>query len=122
MHFKFDENADPRWRSPLEDAGHSVSTIPEEGLGGSDDARVAEICLDNRFALLTVDQGFAQIIQYPPTLYSGIVVLRHPKPTLAGMKSLVLQVAEALNTKSPVGELWIVEPGRIRIYRPPISE
>ena len=25
MHFKLDENADPRWRLPLEHAGHFVS-------------------------------------------------------------------------------------------------
>jgi len=37
MHFKLDENADPRWRLPLEHAGHFVSTVSEEALSGSDD-------------------------------------------------------------------------------------
>ncbi len=34
MHFKFDENADPRWRVPLEAAGNTVSTVTEEKLQG----------------------------------------------------------------------------------------
>ena len=34
MHFKFDENADPRRRIPLEDAGNTVSTVMEEKLQG----------------------------------------------------------------------------------------
>src|SRR5437667_7461069 len=63
--FKLDENADPRWRLPLEHAGHFVSTVSEEALSGSDDDVIAKVCLQKRFALITVDQGFAQIIHYP---------------------------------------------------------
>jgi len=118
MHFKLDENADPRWRLPLEHAGHFVSTVSEEALSGSDDDVIAKVCLQKRFALITVDQGFAQIIHYPPQQYPGIIVLRHPKPTLAGMRKLIAQIADALNRQSVDGELWIVEPGRIRIHRP----
>ena len=44
MHFKLDENADPRWRLPLEHAGRFVSTISEEGLSGSDDDIIAKVC------------------------------------------------------------------------------
>src|SRR5213594_225298 len=122
MHFKLDENADPRWRLPLEKAGHGASTVIEEALAGSEDPIIAKVCLDNQFTLLTVDQGFAQILHYPPQRYPGIIVLRHPKPTLAGMRKLVEQVAEALIRESPAGKLWIVEPGRIRIHRPRITE
>jgi predicted nuclease of predicted toxin-antitoxin system len=122
MHFKLDENADPRWRLPLEHAGHLVSTVSDEALTGSDDDLIAKVCSENGFALITLDQGFAQIIHYPPDRYSGIIVLRHPKPTLAGMRNLVAQIAEALKRQSPAGELWIVEPGRIRIHQPRTPE
>jgi hypothetical protein len=30
MHLKLDENADPRWRIPLEAAGNTVSTVPKK--------------------------------------------------------------------------------------------
>lgn len=38
LRFKLDENADPRWREPLERSGHRVSTAAEESLQGSEDA------------------------------------------------------------------------------------
>ena len=116
MRFKLDENADPKWRTPLEHAGHHVSTVAEEHLQGSEDAIIAKTCKDEGLCLVTVDMGFAQIIEYHPNQYPGIIVLRHPAPSLEGMRELVEQVATAINTRSPQGRLWIVEPGRIRIH------
>jgi predicted nuclease of predicted toxin-antitoxin system len=116
MRFKLDENADPRWRIPLEQTGHHVSTVSEERLQGSEDRIIALTCKDKGLCLITVDLGFAQILEYPPNEYPGIIVLRHPAPTLSGMKQLVRQVAVALETRSPHGRLWIVEPGRIRVH------
>ncbi len=115
MRFKLDENADPKWRIPLEDAGHRVSTVAEEHLQGSKDTIIAKTCKDEGLCLITVDMGFAQILEYPPNQYPGIIVLRHPAPSLDGMKDLVKQIASAVRTRSPRGRLWIVEPARIRI-------
>jgi len=116
MHLKFDENADPRWRLPLEEAGHSVSTVAEERLQGEADATIAAVCRSLGLCLLTLDLDFAQATSYPPADYPGIIVLRHPKPTLNGMQALVRQVATLLKQETPQGRLWIVEPGRIRIH------
>ncbi len=66
MHFKFDENSDPRWRQPLEHAGHRVSTVSEEGLHGADDSAIAQTCQSQTLCLLTADLHFAQTLQYPP--------------------------------------------------------
>ncbi len=44
MRFKLDENLDARWRVPLEEAGHQVSTVAEEALEGTEDRTLAEIC------------------------------------------------------------------------------
>jgi len=43
LHFKLDENADPRWKIPLSESGHAVSTAAEESLQGSDDETIARI-------------------------------------------------------------------------------
>jgi predicted nuclease of predicted toxin-antitoxin system len=115
MRFKLDENADPRWRIPLEEAGHSVSTVAEEHLRGSKDSVIAQTCRNLGLCLITADLGFAQILEYPPDHYPGIIVLRHPAPTLAGMTQLIRQIVTAVETQSPEGCLWIVEPNRIRI-------
>lgn len=117
MHFKLDENADPRWREPLVQAGYLVSTVAEESLRGEEDEVIAEVCRKESLCLITADLDFAQILNYPPEQYVGLVVLRHPRPTLAGMVKLIHQVVLALSRgESPTGHLWIVEPGRIRIH------
>ena len=116
MHFKLDENADPRWRQPLEKTGHVVSTVAEESLQGAEDAVVAQTCRRSGFCLVTADLDFSQILEYPPEEYAGLIVLRHPHPTLSGMCRLIEHVASALRHDSPVGRLWIVEPGRIRVH------
>lgn len=61
MRFKLDENADPRWRVPLEEAGHHVSTVSEEHLQGSEDRVIALTCKEKGLCLTTVDLGFAQM-------------------------------------------------------------
>jgi predicted nuclease of predicted toxin-antitoxin system len=121
LRFKLDENADARWREPLEQEGYEVSTVAEESLRGAEDHLLAHICRSEGRCLITADLDFAQTIQYPPKNYSGLIVLRHPKPTLAGMQALVRQVVSVLRDESPVGRLWIVEPGRLRIHEAPIE-
>ncbi len=116
MRFKLDENLDARWRVPLEEAGRQVSTVAEEALEGTEDRTLAEICRSLSLCLITADLDFSQILDYPPARYAGLIVLRHPHPTLAKMLELVRQVALTVAHESPAGRLWIVEPGRIRVH------
>lgn len=60
MHVKLDENADPRWRDPIEAAGNTVSTVAEEKLQGQADATIAAVCRSLDMCLLTLDVDFAQ--------------------------------------------------------------
>lgn len=115
LHFKFDENLDPQWGEPLIQRGHIVSTVAEEHLQGADDKILSQICRRLGLCLITADLDFAQTLEYPPQEFPGIIVLRHAKPTLNGMQNLIRQIAAALTNESPIGKLWIVEPGRIRI-------
>lgn len=115
--FKLDENIDPRWGEPLEREGHEVRTVAGQSLQGVDDEVVAGACQREGLCLITADQDFAQILDYPPEEYAGFIVVRHPQPTLPGMQRLIRQIAVALSQESPEGCLWIVEPGRIRIHQ-----
>lgn len=116
MRFKLDENCDPGWKVPLVLAGHEAATAAEESLQGAEDDVLAERIRKEGLCLITADLDFAQILDYPPHRYPGLIVLRHPHPTLAGMRALIQQVAVAVSEESPVGRLWIVEPGRIRVH------
>jgi len=122
LQFKFDENLNPIWRDPLRRAGHRVSTVVEEGLAGIDDESLAATCKRLNLCLITADMGFAQPLRYPPAKYHGLIILRHPKPSLSRMYGLIQQVVEALRGDTPAGRLWVVEPGRIRIFGMPRDE
>lgn len=118
MRFKLDENCDPRWQAPLISAGYDVATVFDEDLQGAEDETIASACRSERRCLIKADLDFAQLLDFPPENFSGIIVLRHPRPTLAGMQALIEQVVLAVAKESLSGRLWIVEPGRIRIHLP----
>ena len=99
------------------EAGHDVSTALEQSLGGVADKELAEVCRRDKRCLVTLDVGFGQVLDFPPKEYAGLVILRHSRPTLASMRDLVRQLAVAIEAESPVGKLWILEPGRLRIHQ-----
>jgi hypothetical protein len=54
-----------------------------------------------------------------PAEYSGIAVLRLPsKFSYSDLSFAVATLVKAIENDSIDGKLWIVECGRIRIYRP----
>ncbi|MCZ7625729.1 MAG: hypothetical protein C3F12_05160 [Candidatus Methylomirabilota bacterium] len=118
MRLKLDENLDPRAVRILHSAGHDVLTVPDEYLTGQPDTVVEAACRQEGRCFVTLDLDFANVFAYPPEKYFGLVVLRHRKPTAAGVLNLVRQFADWLKRKDPAHRLWIVEPGRLRVHEP----
>jgi len=118
MRFKLDENLNVQAAEILRDAGHEADTVVEEGLGGESDPSVLTACKRDGRCLVTLDMDFADPFAYPPQDCQGIIVLRHPRLRQAAVLELVRQVVCEVQTHSPVGELWIAEPGRIRVHTP----
>ena len=115
LRFKLDENLDPKLANCLESAGHGAATVVAQGLRGSSDEVVSEVCRVEQRCLITADVGFANLLQYRPGDYAGIIVLRHPSPSLKAYRDLIEQLLIAVSEQDPTGALWIVEPGRVRI-------
>jgi hypothetical protein len=70
-------------------------------------------------ALVTLDLDFANPLQFKPSRYAGIAVLRLPSPlSHTHLLSAIMTLASALETEQLKGHLWIVEIGRIRVYLP----
>jgi predicted nuclease of predicted toxin-antitoxin system len=117
MKVKLDENLGPLGKSLLEGDGHDVITISEQQMSGAGDKHIYEHCRDEGRVLVTLDHDFSQTIRFPPDTTYGIVVLEckgrlSPSTILARVTELA-----ALLRKRPIdGELWIVEPGRVRIH------
>jgi predicted nuclease of predicted toxin-antitoxin system len=116
MKLKLDENVDARLAEVLRDAGHDAVTVREQGLHGSDDTDLYPLCISEERTLVTLDLGFSNIFQYPTANTPGLIVLRGPHDLFAMVRVLILTLIEALNKESSVNQLWIVEPGRIRIH------
>ena len=114
---KVDENIARVAIQALRDAGHDVMTVVEQGLTGSADGRLAEVCAGEARIVVTLDRGFDDPRRNALLGILGVVVLRPatdgPKATLA----LVRQLLPELDAKDPTGSIWVVSPHRIRVRR-----
>ncbi|MEK6301126.1 MAG: DUF5615 family PIN-like protein [Acidobacteriota bacterium] len=123
MRLKLDENLGNRACDILHAAGHDVSTVLAEELGAARDDEVLQAAASKGRALVTLDLDFANPLRFLPSSYSGIVLLRlRSRPLLEDVLILVRTLARFLEREEPVGKLWIVEPGRVRVYQEPSSD
>lgn len=117
MKFKLDENLGSLGRSLLEAEGHDVMTVAEQHLSGSHDSLVYEVCRGEERVLITLDRDFGLTLRFPPEQTAGIVVLDCRGRLSPGMITARLaEFATLLKTRPIDRELWIVEPGRVRIH------
>ena len=116
MKIKADENISSAGITLLRQSGHDVATVHEEGLSGSDDSKIFQACVRERRVLITLDRDFGHVPRFPPAQSAGIVVLE-----LGGPESLELlhdRLRDFLvdaSKRTIEGQLWIVEPGRVRV-------
>jgi predicted nuclease of predicted toxin-antitoxin system len=117
MKFKLDENFGSRTQQLFQAYGHDVQTVRMQGLQGSSDMHLFEVCRVGQRCMVTLDLDFADVLRFPPSLTNGIVVIRVPRnPSLALLEQLVRQFLQTLAHMPIERRLWIVEPSRIRIH------
>jgi predicted nuclease of predicted toxin-antitoxin system len=116
VRIKVDENIGTSGVSLLRESGHDVATVREQELGGSADDRIFQVCIAEERTLITLDRDFGHVPRFPLQRSAGIVVLE-----LGGSASQQLLNDRLRNflvvaaSRSVRGELWIVEPGRVRV-------
>ncbi|MEK7752134.1 MAG: DUF5615 family PIN-like protein [Acidobacteriota bacterium] len=103
MRFKLDENFGRRTLGLFRELGHDVETVHDEGLQGCPDGDLFAHCSQERRCLVT-SAGIA-VVRVP----------RNPSPDL--LSSMIVGLLRALPAHPVEGNLWIVEPGRIRIHQ-----
>jgi predicted nuclease of predicted toxin-antitoxin system len=119
MKLKLDENFGRRCIDILSSAGHDVATVAEQHMSGASDEDVIRIRHSELRCLVTLDLDFSNPLRFRPADYSGIAVIRMSgRASYTELLSAVTTFVKALETESIAGKLWIVEIGRIRIYRP----
>ena len=117
VRLKTDENLPDSAMELLRAAGHDVTTVLEEKLGGAADPQIAEVCRRETRALVTLDRGLGNIRAYPPADYPGIVVLRPRDQSVDAILALVQTSIALLGTNPLDGALWIIDEHRLRIRR-----
>lgn len=115
MRFKLDEHLPLEIKDLLGQHKHDAITVPEEGMSGSIDPDVAQVCRNEARALLTLDLDFSDIRAYPPEDYRGIVVFRPAIQSITTLLRLTTRILRLLEQESLEGHLWIVEDNQVRI-------
>ena len=116
MKFKLDENLGDIGRDLLESEGYDVMTLAQQSMSGFNDPSIYVVCHDEGRVLLTLDHDFGHALRFPPYETAGIAVLecRGPQSPRA-IKARIAELIVVLRSNSIDGQLWIVEPGRVRI-------
>jgi hypothetical protein len=117
MRFLIDADL-PRSLVELAEAhGHDATFVDDAGLESAEDAQIAAYALAHSVCIVTGDFGFADVRNYPPASYSGLVVLEFPPEANANFIRNLF--AEFLNKpeilKKLPGRLAIVSVGRVRL-------
>lgn len=76
MRFKTDENLHPDASVLLSAHGHDAVTVWDQGLRGTLDENLAQVCKHEGRVLVSLDLDFSDIRTYPPEEFPGILVLR----------------------------------------------
>jgi hypothetical protein len=76
------------------------------------------LCVKEGRVLVTLDHDFGQVLRFPPESSAGIVVLEvTPRMQADSLQNRIRDLIAMLRDR-PIGkELWIVEPGRVRIHQ-----
>jgi predicted nuclease of predicted toxin-antitoxin system len=121
MKFLIDANLPRSIVELIAELGHEAEFARDIGMAAAPDSEIAARALQTGAVLLTRDLDFADIRNYPPARYSGIVILRVPDDAIATdivrTAGLFLRVPAFVTQLS--GRLAIVEPERVR-FRPPL--
>jgi predicted nuclease of predicted toxin-antitoxin system len=118
LKFKLDENLDVRLAATMHEKGLDGDTVLSEALSGASDEGIFEACKKTGRILITLDLDFANPFRFPPQSSPGIMVLRPQNANLSEVRSLLFNALSRSKEESIQGRLWIVEPGRVRVYVP----
>jgi predicted nuclease of predicted toxin-antitoxin system len=119
MRFLVDEDLPRSTKILLQQQGYEAVDVRDIGLRGASDAIIIAYAQTHGLCLLSSDLGFADIRNYPPAKYSGIVILRLPakatSSTILTLLEKILLQTEIISQLS--GKLAIVESDRVRIRK-----
>lgn len=121
MDFLIDASLPRSTAATVQSQGHRSVDVRDIGMGGAPDQDIAAHAQTHQLCLVTRDYDFADVRNYPPDQYAGIVVIElPPSATSAVINQLVSDFLHLPSVLSQLtGRLAIVEPGRVRLRPAP---
>jgi len=102
--------------------GHEASNVRDIGLGDAPVPDIARHAREHGLAVVTRDFVLADIRNYPPADYRGLVVLELPDDAVA--TEIIALLGSFLRHEEWIarlsGRLAVVDPHRVR-FRPPLA-
>jgi len=119
MNFLIDASLPRSAAIVLRQLGHEAADVRDAGMGDAPDEAIAAYARHNHLVLVTRDFDFADVRNYPPSLYDGIVVIKVREDATAAH---IAKILEAFARRDDWlarlrGRLSIVEERRVR-FRP----
>jgi hypothetical protein len=115
MRFKIDENLPQEVADELRARQHEADTVADENLSGEQDEKLLRVVRDEQRVFLTMDKGIANIRDYPPADYHGIVLFRPPSQGRGIVFEFVRDHLDQV-LRSPLdGRLIVVSASGIRV-------
>jgi predicted nuclease of predicted toxin-antitoxin system len=117
VRFLIDADLPRSAKALLEKYGHEGIDARDVGLKHAKDQTIARYALEHQACLITGDFGFADIRNYPPQEYQGLLVLELPRNATG---TFILTLIEDFLKQSQIvnrlpGRLAVVEASRIRL-------
>ena len=114
---KIDEDLPKSLARILQERGHIVDTIFQEGMGGWKDPVLWKRIQEEQRFLITADKGFGDIRNYPPGTHSGILLLRPDHDGIQPVTKLLESVLEKYDLTIFSGSITVATPLGIRVRR-----
>ena len=118
MKIKLDENLPFRLRTPLDDLGHDVHTMYDEGLTGHPDNEIWERAQEESRFLITQDLDFSDSRRSAPGTQKGMLLVRLRSPARGTLTRRILELFRTENVLEWTGCFVVASERKIRVLRP----
>ena len=115
MKFLFDQSADFRLISHLQERGHDVHVISRHYPPGLADADVLTIARTERRVLVVADRDFGELIFHQGLVHAGVLFFWLPGANLHTKIDHLNTVLEEYTDELERGEFLVVTPGQIHV-------
>jgi hypothetical protein len=112
MEFKLDENLPKAATGLFTQAGHDALSVLDQKLGGHADESIGSICRAEGRVIVTLDLDFADVRNFPPCDYSGIIVVRPARENekQKGERQKGAEVALAIKSRESTPDPFVRPP------------